>query len=395
MATEKIKTTEHALSNHPELLDLVGDIYEASCDPNHWARVMQKVTDITGSKSAMLAYRDLEQPQASFQFSHNISQEALELYAHKYSAIDPFFKLSAETVPLGKTSADHTMVPDRQELERICGEFFTGMMVPFDLWHIGGAHFFRDGNRAAAIAIQRGQAQDPWSDEELALVDVLVPHFQRAFRIHKEFTRLRLQEQAYLSALDRLVIGLVLLDDAAKIVYANPMAKRVLEQHPAIQETGGTTRATNHEQALQLQQLILQAATYTEDASEPSGGAIGLRHANSPWPLPVLVTPVRRASIPGVGAVAGAHVALLMTDTEQSHPISPDTLGEAYGLTPGEAMVAIGIANGMSVDEISQAHGTSNHTVRSQLKTTFSKLNVSRQAELVKVLLTGPFGLVT
>ena len=273
--------------------------------------------------------------------------------------------------------------------------FFTGMMKPYDLWHIGGAHFFRDENRAAAIALQRGKAQGPWSDEELALVDVLVPHFQRAFRIHKEFTRLRLQEHAYLTALDRLVIGLVLLDDAARVVYANPMAERVLERHPAIQRLGKSTRAMDHEQAVKLQQLIQQAANYTGDISEPSGGAIGLRHPDSPWPLPVLVTPVRRTGIPGVGAIAGAHVALLMTDTEQSHPIAPDSLGEAYGLTPSEALVAIGIANGMSVEEISKAHGTSSHTVRSQLKTIFSKLNVSRQAELVKVLLTGPFGLVT
>ena len=107
------ESTDHPLSNHQELLDLVGDIYEASCDANHWVGVMQKVTEATGSKSAMLAYRDLEQPQASFQFSYNISQEILELYAHKYSAIDPFFELSAKTVPLGKTSADHKMVPDR------------------------------------------------------------------------------------------------------------------------------------------------------------------------------------------------------------------------------------------------------------------------------------------
>jgi len=395
MTTDPIESADVSLSNHQELLDLVGNIYQASCDANHWVEVMQKVTEVTGSKSAMLAYRDLEQPQASFQFAYNISQEILELYAHKYSAIDPFFELSAKTVPLGKTSADHKMVPDRQELEAYCGEFFTGMMKPFDLWHIGGAHLFRDENRAAAIALQRGQAQGPWSDKDLALVDMLIPHFQRAFRIHKEFTRLRLQEQAYLTALDRLVIGLVLLDDVAKVVYANPMAQRLLERHPAIQEIAGTIKATNHEQTLQLQQLIQQATAFTGSASEPSGGAIGLRHPDSPWPLPVLVTPVRRTGIPGIGAVAGAHVALLMSDTEQSHPISPDTLGEVYGLTPGEALVAIGIANGMSVDEISQAHGTSNHTVRSQLKTIFNKLNVSRQAELVKVLLTGPFGLVT
>lgn len=377
------------------ILDIVGNIYEASCDAGRWTGVMQEVAAVTGSRSAMLAYRDLEQPQASFQFAWNISPEILEIYNHRFAASDPFFALSAKTVPLGKTSADHQMVPDRRQLETICGEFFTGMMQPFDLWHIGGAFLFRDENRAAAVAIQRGRAQGPWSDEELALVDLLVPHFQRAFRIHKEFTRHRLQEHAYLTALDRLVIGLVLLDESGKIIYKNPMAQRVLDRHPAIQEAGVSVRATDHKDAVRLQALIRDTMTCQDDVTACSGGTIGLKHADSQWPLPVLVTPVRHSGIPGIGVVSGAHIALLMADTEQSHLIAPETLSETYGLTPGEALVAIGIANGMSVGDISQAHGTTTHTVRSQLKAIFNKLNVSRQAELVKVLLSGPFGLVT
>jgi DNA-binding CsgD family transcriptional regulator/PAS domain-containing protein len=386
--------TEELISRRG-LLDLVGNIYEASCDAGCWADVMRQVTAITGSKSAMLAYRDLEQPQASFQFAYNISPEILEIYNHRFASSDPFFELSARTVPLGKTSADHKMVPDRQELERVCGEFFTGMMKPFDLWHIGGAFLFRDNSRAAAIALQRGQSQGPWIDAELDLVDMLVPHFQRAFRIHKEFNRLRLQEQAYLNALDRLVIGLVLLDDTGRVVYKNPMADRILREHPAIRETGGMIRATGHAQAILLQKLIQQASNNAYGAGEPPGGAIGLKHDNCPWPLPVLVTSVRRSGFPGAGAVPGAHAALLMADAEQSHPIAPDTLSEAYGLTPAEALVAIAIANGMSVEDISRAHKTSSHTVRSQLRSIYEKLNVSRQAELVIVLLSGPFGLVT
>ena len=377
------------------LLDLAGEIYEASCDAQHWTVVLQQVAELTGSRSAMLAYRDLEQPQASFQFTYNLSQEILGLYAQKYSAIDPFFELSARTVPLGTTSADHKMIPDRQQLERYCGEFFTGMMKPYDLWHIGGAHLFRDKHRAAAIAFQRGQAQGPWCDEELASVDRLVPHFQRAFRIHTEFTRLRLQEQAYLATLDRLVIGLVLLDEAGKIIYTNPMAERIVDKHPAIQQYQGALSATDHDQATKLQQAIRNAIELADKGSEKSAGALGLKHASAALPLPVLITAVRQSGLSGAGAVQGARVAVLFTDTEQTHPISPDTLGEAYGLTPGEAMVAIGIANGMSVDEIAGAHGTSSHTIRSQLKKVFIKLNVSRQAEMVRILLAGPLGMVT
>jgi hypothetical protein len=92
----------------------------------HWTTVLKNVAEITKSKSAILAYRDLEQPQASFMFAHNISAQVHQLCATKYSRIDPFFDPSARTVPLGKTSADHQMVPDRRELEKICEEFFTG-----------------------------------------------------------------------------------------------------------------------------------------------------------------------------------------------------------------------------------------------------------------------------
>ena len=120
-----------------ELLDLVGNIYEASCEASLWVGAMQQIAEATGSKSAMLAYPDLEQPQASFQFSFNINQEILELYTFKYSAVDAFFELSARTVPPGKTPAVHKMVPNRQELEHICGKFFTGMMRSFDLWQSG------------------------------------------------------------------------------------------------------------------------------------------------------------------------------------------------------------------------------------------------------------------
>jgi len=37
-----------------ELLDFVGDIYEASYKPGHWEVVMEKLCQLTGSKSSVL-----------------------------------------------------------------------------------------------------------------------------------------------------------------------------------------------------------------------------------------------------------------------------------------------------------------------------------------------------
>ena len=70
---------------------------------------------------------------------------------------------------------------------------------------------------------------------------------------------------------------------------------------------------------------------------------------------------------------------------------SIDSLVSVYNLTPSEAQVAISLANGHSIDEIASASHHSAHTIRSQLKSVFRKTGVSRQSELIKLLLTGPF----
>jgi DNA-binding CsgD family transcriptional regulator len=267
-------------------------------------------------------------------------------------------------------------------------------MKPFDIWHCGGVNLFLDKKRYAAVSIHRGRKQGPWPRECMQKLDILVPHFQRAFRIHKEFTRMRLKEQALLLALDRLVIGLILLDKDREVVYSNPMADRILANHPAIKlSADNKLLATNSKENVKLGSLIQRAAMETEDDVMAASNALGLRHEKASLPLPVLVAPVGHAGIPGASAVEGAHIALLVADPEQTRAISPAILCEAYGLTQTEAMVAIGIANGMTIEDITAAHGTSSNTVRSQLKHIFGKVNVSRQAELVKTLLTGPYSL--
>ncbi len=84
-------------------------------------------------------------------------------------------------------------------------------------------------------------------------------------------------------------------------------------------------------------------------------------------------------------------VAMIISDPEKNQPIVPEALCTAYKLTPSEAKVAIALTNGLSIDEVAMLHGNQPSTIKSQLKAIKSKLGISRQSELVKMLLTGPF----
>lgn len=375
-----------------KLLDVIGKIYEASYDPSVWSEVLADITKLTASKSSALLYIDHMRPEANCHFSHAVPMRALQAYADYYHKLDPFFELSAQAVPMGKACADHQLVPDRRELERLCGAFFTGYMKPHDHWHIAGAMIFRDEHRQAAITLQRRRSQGPWSEEELRQLDLLAPHFQRSFRIHGEFTRLRIQEAAAYAAMDRMIVGVVLIDLQQYAVYRNPMARSILSNHPAIEERNGKICATLRQEAGRFSEALWRATVADPHELRSITTAMGLHHPNSEWPLPVLITPIQQGKVWGPHYVNQRGAAIFLSDTECSHPIAADALQAAYSLTAREAEIAVAISNGYTIDELASAQKVSYHTVRVQLKSVFKKLRVSRQADLVRILLTGPYG---
>jgi len=356
-----------------EMLDIVGSIYEASYDSTQWAAVLMRVAKL----------RNLSQSQFC------------SLLRHPCQVVsDPFIQLIAKDLPCGTVSADHLVVSSREELREKSTEFYDDFMIPNDIYHIGGAGLLVDGDRMAAIAIQRKKELGPWSDEELGKLAALTEHFQRAFRIHREFTRLRVQEYAVYAMFDQLIIGLILLDTNAKPVYTNPTAQSILETHPALKIHAGKLTTSKLDDAKKLASLVRNAVDNNDSSETMRGGVLGLRHADSQLPLLLLAIPVSDLKVAFQSTVEGAHVALFISDPERSQPISADALVETFDLTRAEAGVTVSLINGLSPKEIADTKSVSMNTIRTQLKSIFRKTGTNSQTDLVRLLLTGLFGTV-
>jgi len=63
-----------------------------------------------------------------------------------------------------------------------------------------------------------------------------------------------------------------------------------------------------------------------------------------------------------------------------------------YGLTPAECRVALLLGDGHAPRKIAEMVGVTDNTVRSQIKSIFSKTGVKRQGELIRLLLSGVTG---
>lgn len=89
-----------------------------------------------------------------------------------------------------------------------------------------------------------------------------------------------------------------------------------------------------------------------------------------------------------IGAASAA--AILVSDPERSCRAPEGLLVDLYGLTPAEAHLAICLCNGQRLEDVASAKGVTIHTMRSHLQQTFAKMEVTRQPDLVRVILTGP-----
>ena len=59
-----------------------------------------------------------------------------------------------------------------------------------------------------------------------------------------------------------------------------------------------------------------------------------------------------------------------------------------FDLTPAEASLALALANGLTLDEAADGLNIRKNTARAHLRSIFSKIGVTRQTTLVRVLLS-------
>ena len=78
---------------------------------------------------------------------------------------------------------------------------------------------------------------------------------------------------------------------------------------------------------------------------------------------------------------------VLVVDPAARPRVDPAVAAEALGLTGMESRVAVLLAEGMTVRDVAAAMGRAESTIRSHVKHMFAKHGLSRQADLVRLVL--------
>lgn len=264
--------------------------------------------------------------------------------------------------------------------------FYLEWMRPQGLRHLLGGIVHRTPEHVAGMGVIRRSNAAPFGDREIDLLHRVAPHLQRAIDLQQMLAAADLRQRTADQALDALRLAAALVDEQASLMAINERAEALLRASSGIGRDGNRIRAETARDTTELRRLV-RDATRGSDAN--GGGVLAVSRGEESPPLLLFVSPSRPAATPSPWDETSTAI-VLMSDPAELPQLPESGLCHLYGLTPAEARVAARIAQGASVDEIAAALSVAVSTVRTHLHRVLEKTGTSRQAELVRLLLTGP-----
>lgn len=361
-----------------DLLDFVGEIYEAAYRPEHWDQVAEGLCQLMDAKSGAIFLEDHESNIREMVGVFGLPAAVPLSYKLGLSKYDVTFQMQRNE-PAGVAR----QLVDSQEMKASHPLYYRMLLKPNDVAYLGAMNIFNDDEWHIGVGLHRGSNKQAFNKQELEKLELLQPHFQRALRIYKEFRNLRSQRQTLEAALNRFMLGVIVVNPDNTLHYCNPVAQNFLHDQLALR--------INHEQKLQahmaqeniaLYQAIDSLRALDKKSRKPKQMALSVHHPNKEHGLHILAVRMDEDS-------DNPLVGLYLADPELSFNLPPSALQSLYGMTPTEANVAIALANGASTRQISEQHHVSIETVKTQLKNIYSKMGVNKQQDVVRLLLSG------
>lgn len=235
-----------------------------------------------------------------------------------------------------------------------------------------------------AFSGQRALKRGHFDGDDLTTLRWLGQHAARALTVSLRLAARESMIGGLFETLERFGGGVFVLDGRREVVHMNACAEGLLGDGLTLAKRRLLTSAPDRQHALDM--LITSA--FDSQATSAEFGPVALPRSSGRRPLLVQIMPFRSRSaddLPfnGLRSVDGA--LLLVVDPERDS-VAPHECLRLLGLTSAEARLAALVGTGMRRRDAAALLGVSEWTARDTLKTIYSKLTISSQSELVRLV---------
>jgi DNA-binding CsgD family transcriptional regulator len=370
------------------LLDLVDHVYGAVENEALWPTFLDGFAHTFQAQIGTLYIHDLRTQHGGTELVTGMDLAYDRAYRAYYASRNVYMTQGKALLVAGNVMTSEELCPDEKVLP---SEFYNEWIRPQGLGQGLNGVLFNEGSLAGSIGAIRARGAKSFTVEDRRLMHALMPHLQRAVRLRRRIEDLEILKTRTGDALDHWTTAVFLVNPDARVILANRTAVDLLEQRDGLLVEHGMLITARSKDTVMLQRLIRQAVATTIDRNDHASGVMLIQRISGKCPLQILVAPSVREDI----FFGTRGTAILFVSDPETQRTQADVLRTLYGLTPAEAAVASLLAEGKSVKEIADRTTVRENTVRMHLKKIFDKTGTKRQAELVKIVLSGHAALRT
>jgi DNA-binding CsgD family transcriptional regulator len=375
---------ERVFGGTHQLLGLIEMIYATVQDASLWPAVMEQIGSTMEGESLAIYATFPKSTAPAILALREMPQDIWNTFATYYAAINPIMQAAKQRLSLDATWFSDDVITDA-ELERT--ECYADFYRPNDMHYCAGMVIPLQNLPAANLSCQRPKTKGPFDERADILCQTLKPHLQRALTLHHQFGTLQAQSLGWRTALDAFDHAVFGLDVSGIVVLSNCHAEATALTGDGIKVVQGRLRATESNCDWQMQKVISGAIAAGSGNGLSSGGTLLLQRRSENQPLRVTATPFRAPLVLGSPPIA----ALVFVSDPAKAPLSRCVVLRAlYGLTPAECRVSDMLLQGMEIREAAGRLGITLETARLHVKRILAKTSTSRQAELVRLMVSLP-----
>jgi DNA-binding CsgD family transcriptional regulator len=355
----------------PKLEKALNGFDDAAVTPSKWQETMEDICKASGATSAVIVPVERRTPKM---ISTSNMEPVLETYFR-----DGWNERDFRIRGIPHLLKKGTMVEqDYATEEDFKKEGYYKFLAKYDLRWTVMVGFQSAPDESSCFVLYRRIGEGAFDAQEETLLKRMQNRLTMSGKMMRHLSANRVSGMA--EAFDKTDLACVFFDRFCRVTKINAAAERLIGN--GIDISRGEIRCWKQSDADALKNRVRSAVNSSLLLGEHAGDALIIaRDVGRP-----LVVGVQRLS--GVTADIFSHsVALAIISDPEARPAYPlDRVMKVFGLSKSEAIIALDLAAGDDLREISQKHDWAYSTVRSYMRSILAKTGTNRQSDLVSLL---------
>src|SRR5262245_25167688 len=379
-------------------------LYDAATDAEKWPAFLQELARCFDSKGAHIVRVHPRDHVLSFSVLYGFDDVIRHLYGNDgvglKIAFERFEEHFGHLMPTDPRVRFVERFPSRplscrsaiSDAEMHASSMYQEILSYADVEYSLVVSVPEDDGSLIMFGVFRGKQATFFKEHEVEAFGELIPHVKQAVALGEHLARIDFANRVAFEALDSLSIGVLIVDENARIVHASATARRIIGADDGIALYNGTLRLHARDNDAQLRRAIWEAvAQATHAQTGPPAEAVPVSRPSGKEPYPALVSTLWGNHLRyGLGRLDRPLAVVLVSVPEEPQEAPAELLRRLFGLTHAEARLCERLVLGRTVEEAAKDLGIATETARVHLKRIFDKTGVGRQAELVAKVLATP-----